>query len=396
MRDLLSREEALALVLERIETLDVEDVPLAQSAGRVLAASALAGVDLPSFAASAMDGFALRSAETPGTLRVVGRIAAGRAPQRRIESGEAVAIATGGVVPDGADAVVPIEDVRATDDEVVVAHAVKPGANVRSRGGDLVSGTAVIAAGVRIGPVHIGALAAAGVTTVRCHRLPQVVVAVTGSELRAPGEALARGEIYDANGLILATQIGSTGASCERLPIVRDDLETTKGAIARGLEADVLVTSGGVSVGAFDYVRQSEAELDVEEVFWRVAVRPGKPVAFGVRGTTLVFGLPGNPVSSLVGFELFVRPALMALQGLTDPRPPYRPGRIARAVKLLPERESLLRARTRVVGDAVELDPLVGQESHMIAHAATATALVLAPEGEGDLPAGSAVSYLTL
>ena len=139
----------------------------------------------------------------------------------------------------------------------------------------------------------------------------------------------------------------------------------------------MLVTSGGVSVGVYDLVRATEAELGVEEVFWRVAVRPGKPVAFGVRGRTLVFGLPGNPVSSLVGFELFVRPALLALQGLADPRPAFRPGVLGRATKLLPGRESLLRARARVDGEAVVLEPLTGQESHMIARAATANALVL-------------------
>jgi molybdopterin molybdotransferase len=273
---------------------------------------------------------------------------------------------------------------------------VTAGANVRVRGGDLEAGALVVGAGVRIGPAHVGALAAAGVTHVRCYRAPRVVVAVTGSELRPPGEPLARGEIYDANGLILATQIASTGAQVDRLPIVRDDPETTRQAVARGLDADVLVTSGGVSVGAFDFVRQSELELGVEEVFWRVAVRPGKPIAFGVKGRTLVFGLPGNPVSSLVGFELFVRPALLALQGLADPGPAYRPGRLARDAGMIPQRESLLRARTRVEGDTLLLEPLTGQESHMIAHAATADALVLVPRGVGSLAAGSAVSYLSL
>jgi molybdopterin molybdotransferase len=177
---------------------------------------------------------------------------------------------------------------------------------------------------------------------------------------------------------------------------VRDDAEATRAAIERGLEADVLVTSGGVSVGVYDLVRATEAELGVEEVFWRVAVRPGKPVAFGVRGRTLVFGLPGNPVSSLVGFELFVRPALLALQGSEEPGPVFRPGRLGRAARLVPGRDSLLRARTRVEGDAVVVEPLSGQESHMIARAATADALVLVPAGEGELAAGSTVSYLAL
>jgi molybdopterin molybdotransferase len=305
-------------------------------------------------------------------------------------------ISTGGVVPDGADSVVPIENVEEREDEVAIADPVTEGANVRARGGDLRAGDLVLGPGVRIGAVHVGALAAAGVTRLRCTRAPRVVVAVTGTELRAPGEPLEPGEIYDANGLILTTQIRSTGAVAERLPPVKDDAEATRAALARGLEADVLVTSGGVSVGVHDLVRQIEAELGVEEIFWRVAVRPGKPVAFGVRGRTLVFGLPGNPVSSLVGFELFVRPALLALQGLAEPKPAFRPGVLGRPTKRLPGRDSLLRARIRVDGDSVALDPLTGQESHMIAHAATADALVLVPQGNGELPAGSPISYVSL
>jgi molybdopterin molybdotransferase len=394
--DLLTIDQALALVLERIVPLEIEEVALELAAGRVLAEAALAVVDLPSFPASAMDGFALRAADSPGTLPVVARIAAGRPAERPLEAGEAMAIATGGVVPDGADSVVPIEDVEEHESEVVVPGAVRAGANVRARGGDLGAGDLVVAAGVQLGPVHLGALAAAGVTHVRCRRVPRVVVAVTGTELRSSGEPLERGEIYDANGLILTTQIRSTGAITERLRPVRDDDEATREAVARGLEADVLVTSGGVSVGVYDLVRATEASLGVEEVFWRVAVRPGKPVAFGVRGRTLVFGLPGNPVSSLVGFELFVRPALLALQGLADPKPAFRPGRLARAAQPVPGRDSLLRARARVEGDEVVLEPLSGQESHMIAHAATANSLVLVPQGEGELAIGTAVSYLAL
>src|SRR5581483_9115475 len=175
-----------------------------------------------------------------------------------------------------------------------------------------------------------------------------------------------------------------------------DDELATRAALERGLAADVLVTSGGVSVGVHDLVRRLEAELGVEEVFWGVAVRPGRPLAFGVRGETLVFGLPGNPVSSLVGFELFVRPALLALQGAADPGPNFRPARLAGSVRRNGARDSLLRARTRVVDGFVELEPLAGQESHMIVRAAAADALVLVPRGDGTLPAGSAVEYLSL
>lgn len=306
-----------------------------------------------------------------------------------------MAIATGGVVPEGADSVVPIEVVEDRGEEVTVPP-VGEGDNVRPRGGDLAAGATVVEAGVRLGPAHVGALAAAGVTEVRCTRVPRVVVVVTGTELRAPGEALGPGEIYDANGFILETQLRSAGAEVERLPPVQDDAGATRAAIERGLAADVLVTTGGVSVGVYDLVRAAEAALGVEEVFWQVAVRPGKPVAFGVRGGTLVFGLPGNPVSSLVGFELFVRPALLALQGVAEPGPAFRPGRLTRPAKRIAGRDSLLRARSRVDADAVLLEPLTGQESHMIAQAANADALVLVPKGEGELEAGAPVSYLSI
>jgi len=180
------------------------------------------------------------------------------------------------------------------------------------------------------------------------------------------------------------------------LPPVADDPSGTRAALARGLAFDVLVTSGGVSVGPHDLVRGLLAELGAAEVFWRVAVRPGKPVAFGVRGSTLVFGLPGNPVSTLVGFELFVRPALDALQGLTDPRPRYLPGRLAVTVRRNAGRDELVRARARVEADAVVLEPLGGQESHMIVRSASADALVLVERGEGELAAGAPVRYLAI
>jgi molybdopterin molybdotransferase len=396
LAELLTIEDALARIVEHAPPLPDETVAVEDAFGRVLREPARAVVDLPPFPSSAMDGFALRAADTPGTLPIVAWIAAGRPATRSLAPGEAMAIATGGVVPAGADSVVPIEDVEEGADSVVVPAATESGANIRPRGGDLRAGETVVEAGTRLGPAQVGALAAAGVARVRCHRAPRAVVVVTGTELCAPGDPLGPGEIYDANGYILATQLASAGAEVERLPPVKDDPAATRDAIERGLAADVLITTGGVSVGVYDLVRAVEAELGVEEVFWRVAVRPGKPVAFGVRGRTLVFGLPGNPVSSLVGFELFVRPALLALQGVENAAPVFRPGRLGRAVKRTRARDSLLRARTRVERDEVVLDPLSGQESHMIAQAATADALVLVPLGEGNLEAGSAVRYLSL
>lgn len=391
-------EEAQRLVLERVQPLPPERVPLERAAGRVLAEPALAVVDLPPFPSSAMDGFAVRAADVPATLPVVARVAAGRPAGRELEPGEAMAIATGGVVPEGADAVIPVEYVVEHDNTVQVDRPVEPGTNVRSRGGDLRRGASVVPAGTRLGPAQLGALAAAGVAEVVCGAVPRAAVLATGTELRRPGEPLEPGEVYEANGLILEAQLRSAGASVERLAVVADDEGAHREALARGLEHDVLVTSGGVSVGPHDLVRRVESQLGVAEIFWRVAVKPGKPVSFGVRGRTLVFGLPGNPVSSLVAFELFVRPAVLALQSAEDPLPRFEPGRLAAAARRNPARDELVRARLRASDDgaAVELEPLAGQESHMIARSAAAEALVLIPRGEGALEAGSPVRYLRL
>jgi molybdopterin molybdotransferase len=397
LADLLTIEEAQRLILERVRPLPVERVALEEAAGRVLAEDAAAIVDLPPFPSSAMDGYAVRSADTPGTLPVAARIAAGRPAPRDLQAGEAMAIATGGVVPEGADAVIPIEYVVERDNDVEIPEPVVAAAHVRPRGGDLRAGDVVVQGGVALGPAQLGALAAAGIAEVACAARPRASVVTTGTELRSPGEQLGPGEVYEANGLILAAQLRSAGALPERLAIVADDEDAHRSALRRGLEGDVLVTSGGVSVGPHDLVRRIEAELEVEEVFWRVAVKPGKPVSFGVRENTLVFGLPGNPVSSLVGFELFVRPAVLALQGHSDPLPRFEPGRLTAAMKRNSARDQLVRARTQS-GDegAVLLEPLAGQESHMIARAAAADALVLLPRGEGELTAGAPVRYLRL
>jgi molybdopterin molybdotransferase len=385
-------DEALTLVLESVRPLGGEDVPVARAAGRVVAARALAVTDLPPFDSSAMDGYAVRAVDTPGRLTVVGHSAAGKPETRALGAGEAIVISTGAVVPDGADAVVPVE--RTSGD--VEVEGVGSGENVRPRAGDARAGDVIVERGDVLRPAQLGALAAAGVVLVRCTRRPRVSVLATGSELRAPGEQLAPGEIYESNTVLLAAQLESAGAEVTVLRPVGDDERATRDALERGLDSDVLVTSGGVSVGPHDLVRGALAALGAEEVFWRVAVKPGKPIAFAVRGETLVFGLPGNPVSSLVGFELFVRPALLALQGARDAWPAYLPGRLGVSVRRNEHRDELLRARTRVEDGSVVLDPLTGQESHMIVRSAAASALVLVPRGSGVLPDGAQVSYLRI
>jgi molybdopterin molybdotransferase len=392
--DVLTFEQAQALILARVRPLPPERVQLAAAAGRITASAARSIVDLPPFPSSAMDGYAVRAADTPGRLPVVARVAAGAPADRPLAAGEAIEISTGGVVPDGADAVVPVEYVVKNENDATIGidARVVEGDNVRPRGGDIAAGAEVVAPGARLGPPQIGALAAAGLVEVACARRPRVAVLATGSELARPGEQLGPGQVYEANSVMLAAALVSAGAEVERLPAVADDASAHRAALEQGLAADVLVTSGGVSVGPHDLVRTIESELGVEEVFWRVAIRPGKPVAFGVRGSTLVFGLPGNPVSSFVGCELFVKPAVRALQGDPDPLPAFEEGTLAVPLRRNPARDDFVRARR--AGSALE--PIVGQESHMIARAAAADALVHVPRGEGELEAGASVRWLRL
>jgi molybdopterin molybdotransferase len=396
MAELLSLAEAQARVLERVQPLEGEPVAVAAASGRVVAEDARSVVDLPPFPSSAMDGFALRAADTPGRLPIVARIAAGVPAPRALEAGEAMGIATGGVVPNGADSVIPIEDVVEYDNEVEVAKSVSQGDNVRPRAGDVAAGDVVVARGARLHPAQIGALAASGVEHLVCGRRPRVAILATGTELRRPGEPLGPGEVYEANGALLASALTSAGADIDLLPAVADDEGAHRAALEVGLLADVLVTSGGVSVGPHDLVRGLLRELGAEEVFWGVAVKPGKPVAFGVRERTLVFGLPGNPVSSLVGCELFVRPAVLALQGAAEPGPRYSEARLARAVRRNGGRDEFVRARARESDDGIVVEPVTGQESHMIVRAAGADALIFAPRGKGELAAGERVRYLPL
>jgi molybdopterin molybdotransferase len=393
--ELLTIDEALERVLDHVRPLGAEDVAVEESLGRVLREPARAVVDLPPFPSSAMDGFAVRAAETPGEVPVAFRVAAGSAPPGPLPVGSAAGIATGGTVPEGADAVVPVEVVDDRGD-VVVIPAATGGQHVRPRGGDVRAGDIVAAEGTRVGAVHVGALAAAGVASVVCSERPRVAIVATGSELRNPGEPLEPGQIYESNRRMIAAALAGSGARVDVLPVVPDEEEAHRAALAHALDADVVVTSGGVSMGPHDLVRRVTADLGVQEVFWGVAIKPGKPLAFGVRGATLVFGLPGNPVSSLVGALVFVRTALLALQGHANPVPPYASGRLASPLRRNAHRDEFVRARRQESTEGAVLEPVSGQESHMIVRAATADALVHVPRGEGDVPAGGSVRYLPL
>jgi molybdopterin molybdotransferase len=394
--ELLTIDEALERIVEHARPLLAETVLVADAAGRVLREPARASVDLPPFPSSAMDGFAVRAADAPGELPVAFRVAAGTAPPGPLPERSAAGISTGGTVPDGADAVVPVEVADDHGTQVTIGAPVSAGQHVRPRGGDVREGDTVAEPGARLGPAQIGALAAAGIAEVACSKRPRVAVLATGSELRDAGETLAPGQIFESNRAMVAAALRRAGADVEVLPVVADDADAHREAIARGLEADVLVTSGGVSMGEHDLVRSVEAELGVREIFWGVAVKPGKPISFGVRDRTLVFGLPGNPVSSLVGALVFVSTGLHAAQGAADPRPRYGLGRIRAGLERNSQRDEFLRATRVDDGNDVVLEAIAGQESHMIARAAVADALVHVPRGTGEIAAGSLARFIAL
>jgi len=270
-------DDALAVIESQITPLAREQVGLEDAYGRFLAEDLHAQLDLPPFDNSAMDGYALRAADTPGRLAVTGESAAGSPYPGALAAGDAVAVSTGAPIPAGADAVAAIEDVGLEQGILEVRSAVAPRAFVRRQGSDIARGSLLLSAHTRIGPAQMGAAAATGLRTLPCRRLPRVAIMTTGSELRQPGEDLRYGEIYDANRPMLRAALRAAGSRVELIPAAADTLEAHTAALERALEHDVVVTSGGVSLGAHDLVRQAGRELGVRELFWRIALRPGKP-----------------------------------------------------------------------------------------------------------------------
>ena len=388
----LTLETARGLLLERLAPLGDELVPLAELGGRVLAAPACAAHDLPPFDNSAMDGYAVRATEAGAELPVAARISAGDDPGPLAE-GTAAGIATGAVLPDGADAVVPVERAHERDGAVRFDGPVAPDDHIRRQGADVAAGDELLAAGTRVSALGLSGLATSGLVEARCVRRPRVVLLVTGDELVAPGLPLARGQIHESNSLLIAARCRQLGLDVIAVELVPDSLEETTALFARALErADIVVSSGGVSMGPRDHVKPALAALGVEQLFWRVAVQPGRPVWAGLRGGTLVLGLPGNPLSVLVGLELLLRPAANLLGGLADPLP--RTLELELAAPLRRDRERTRVLPVRIAGRRAE--PLRAEASHQVARAAAADGLVIVPAGDGELPAGSPVEVVPI
>jgi molybdopterin molybdotransferase len=390
--------EALELVLDGLEPLDAERAGIAEAAGRVTAEPALSAVDLPPFDRSAMDGYAVRSQDTAGgaPLPLAGGVAAGEIAETPLEPGTAVRISTGAAIPPGADAVLQSELAEERDGAVVPAEPVPAGRHVRRRGEDVHAGDRLAVPGDRLTLARISALASAGVGEVAVHRRPAVAVLVTGSELLPLGAPAEPGRIHESNALMIRLLAERAGAVVRDAATVADDRAATEAAVRSGLDADVLVVSGGVSVGPHDHVRPAFAACGVEEVFWRVSIRPGKPMWFGRRGTTLVFGLPGNPLSAIVCFSVFIAPALRRLAGERDAMPALEPGRLAVPAAASDGRTTFLTARLAPGADGVlEATPTARQGSHMTGALGESDGFAVVPDGP-ELPAGSTVGLLRL
>ena len=411
LRPMLSVEDARAQMLDGLTPLATEEVTLEDALHRVVADTIVSQTTLPPWDNSAMDGFAVRSSDLarPATLRVIGEVAAGAAPSVTVESGTTVRILTGAQIPTGSDAVVPVEDTDAAPGvadlpaAVAIRKAVTAGAHIRRAGSDLRAGQRILDPGTELTPAALAVAAAGGHATLPVHGRPRVAVLATGDELVAAGATLGAAQIPDSNtpGLLAAAR--DAGADTRSLGIARDTFESVRAALLEGLAwADVIVASGGVSVGAHDVVKDAFASVGRIDL-WRIAVQPGKPLAFGRAlatgrtGDVLLFGLPGNPVSSLVTFELFVRPVLRRLAGHADVI-----GRetvtatLNDAVRKAPGRRAFIRVRLEHDGASWRASLAGGQESHMLSALAAADGLAIIPETVDSVAAGTTVEVLRL
>ncbi len=414
---MISVEEALSRILAFFSVLEPEEKPILDALGQVVAQDVASGMDIPPYDNTAMDGYAVRAADTAGaaadapvTLRVIGELAAGYLFDGSVESGTAVRIMTGAPMPAGADAVVPFEETdeqagrnfgsfAKSRDRVGVLKAAAPGANIRHAAEDVRVGQVIIPRGTVLHPAQIGVLASLGRATVRVHRRPIVAILSTGDEVREPGEQLRPGQIYDSNAYSIAALVTACGGVPKRLGIAKDTVEALTAKLRQGLDADMLVTSAGVSRGDYDVVKDvlaKEGEID----FWTVRMRPGKPLAFGAfaSGGRRVphIGLPGNPVSSMVSFELFGRPAIFKMLGRGDWR---RPSVRAIADEPIPntdERRVFARAIVTMRDGRYHAALTGPQGSGILTSMAVANALAVVPEDVPGIAAGEEVEALLL
>lgn len=400
---LISIDEARNRVLAEAFVLPVEVLPLGEVAGRVLGEEIVASHSVPPFDNAGMDGFAVRAVDiveatggTPVSLHVLETIPAGRVATCALGPEQAAKIMTGAPIPEGADVVVQSEVTEERDGRVLVFEAAKRGKNIRRAGEDVEAGSRVLGPGSILGPAEIGLIASLGHPTVQVHRLPRVAVLSTGSELVEVDRPLGPGQIRNSNSYSLRALCQQMGIEPTMLGIVPDDYGATKDMVQKGLDYDVLITTGGVSVGQFDFIKDIQDELGVQRRLWGVAMKPGKPLVFGVRDHTLVFGLPGNPVSAMVSFELFVRPALLHLMGHANTvRPLYR-AVISENASNSDGRVYVVRVRAWREDGTWHVSSTGAQGSGILRSMVGANGLVFIPGGTRGVKAGETVDFLLL
>ena len=391
--------EALARVLEATPVLGAERVALEAALGRVTSEDVVAARTVPAASNSAMDGFAVRHADlapVPARLRLVGTQPAGTVVGTPVVAGTAVKLFTGSVIPPGADTVVRVEDTEERDGTVLVRVAPAPGANVRGAGEDVRPGQVVLPAGTVVGPADAGVLASIGRAMLLVHQRPRVAIVSTGSELVELDEVPGPAQVVNSNAYALAAAVREAGGEPFVLPIVRDRDEDIRSQLARALAADVVLSSGGVSVGELDLVKGALAALGVQQVFWQVAQKPGRPLAFGVSSGRLVFGLPGNPVSALVCFYLYVRPALRRLAGHGRLHLPVREARLAGAVRKAKGLTEFVRVRVEETPDGAVATALPSQSSGVLSALGRGASLLVGPPELAELPAGGRYPVIIL
>lgn len=400
---MISVRQALDLVLEGLPRAGQESVPLEAAHGRVLAATVIAPRDVPPFRNSAMDGYAVRSADVaaasataPVELRVLETVGAGSVAGQSVRPGTAIRIMTGAPLPDGADAVVRVEDTAEVDGVVGVRVAVAPAANVRDAGEDMRAGEGVLAAGRRLRPADIGLLASLGLPTVAVARRPRVAILATGDELVDVGQPLGPGQIVNSNAYTLAAAVEEAGGEPLRLGIARDRRDALRAAFAEAVTADVVLSTGGVSVGSFDYVREILAALGYRERFWKVAQKPGKPLTFGLCDTTPVFGLPGNPVSALLCFYLYVVPALRTMMGRAHVHLPSATATLMTPLRGPAGLTEFVRCSLHGPPDAYEARSTGTQSSGALRSLSLGDGLIVAAPDGGALAAGTPVRVVLL
>ncbi len=396
---MLSVAEARLRINAMLTPTGPETVPLPEAAGRVLAAPVAARVTQPPSDVSAMDGFALRAADGAlgAALRLTGTAPAGHPFSGRIGAGETISIFTGSVMPEGADTVLLQEDAAVAGDRVTVNEAVRPDRHIRKKGQDFTAGDIVLPAGARLGARQIGLAAAANHPWLAVHRRPVIAVLATGDEIALPGETIPAGGIVSSNAHALGAFIVAAGGVPLILPVARDDREAIAEAASQAMRADLLVTTGGASVGAHDLVQAGLSERGLDVDFWKIAMRPGKPLMFGRMAALPVLGLPGNPVSALICALLFLRPAIERLCGLPGDAPPTEPARVTTPLKANDQRADHLRATLERDADGLwRATPFAVQDSAMLRRLAEADAVILRAPHDEALEAGALAQIIRL